>query len=404
MRKEEKIRNEEVFSIKTAEDCKRMLALMLILIILCSTVAWCFSSAGGRIKIQNVLFNSRGAAISAELYYPYGTSDDDKLPAIVLAHGGGMTYNGYRGIAEELARRGFVVLNTNTYGAGLSDMPLYDEADLGIEQGIKNYVYRSSPCGYLDAVDYIRTLKFVDTTRIGLAGHSAGGIKSGNAAMMDCGYLSLNDAFVNILYEEFGEEFTGEEIYIDADILAAERLDEEELRLYEMLKENCSNQYASKIKSLILIGITMSGALDNQTVTVAGHEVTRACNTNIAVVGGWYDSNAAMSESQNVAVYQPEGMQNKQWYILNQQESSSYSIGALGEISILEDDTLARAIDDRQTRLVVYNSETRSQNYFSHTTASEVVKVFEQTLAYNWGDLGSTDARPIDSSSGIYKW
>jgi len=396
--------NERKFSLQTTDGCKRLLALLLCIMFVCSFAAWGFSSNGGKVKIQHVLFDARGAAISAELYYPYGTSDRDKLPAIVVAHGGGMTYNGYRGISEELARRGFVVLSVNTYGAGLSEMPMYDEAGIGIEQGTKNYVYRVSPCGYLDAVDYVRGLKFVDTTRIGMIGHSAGGIKTGNALLLDCGYLTLNDALINLMHEQFGQTFTEDEIYLDADQLAMTRLDDDELKLYTALRDQIRAEYSTKVKSAILLGMTMSPALDNQVVSVGGHDVTRACNVNLAVVGGWYDTFCHLSDEQAAAMYQPQGLENKQWYALDQQTASSAKLGALGDTSVVDNTALAEAVENRAARVVAYNASTHSQEYFTEFTSSEVVRVFEQTLGYNGGDLGSEGASPVNASSGIYKW
>ena len=43
----------------------------------------------------------------------------------MLAHGRGATKNVVRGLAEELARRNFVVLNVNAYGMGMSEQQLF---------------------------------------------------------------------------------------------------------------------------------------------------------------------------------------------------------------------------------------------------------------------------------------
>ena len=114
-------------SLKTKEGCWRLLAIFLAVILLSSFAARMISSDAGEIKISRVTYDSRGATVDADLYYPAGTSDKDKLPAVLVAHGGGVAKGVVQGIAEELARRGFVVLNVDAYGAGLSEEPLYDD-------------------------------------------------------------------------------------------------------------------------------------------------------------------------------------------------------------------------------------------------------------------------------------
>ena len=48
--------------------------------------------------------------------------------------------------------------------------------------------------------------------------------RSSSAAIADCGYYTLNDRLINILYDVFGQSFTADEITQDANQLAAERL------------------------------------------------------------------------------------------------------------------------------------------------------------------------------------
>ena len=78
-------------TLKTKEGCWRLLAIFLALIVLFSFAARMVSSNAGNIKISRVTFDSRGATASAELYYPAWTTDEDKLPAVLVAHGAGVT-------------------------------------------------------------------------------------------------------------------------------------------------------------------------------------------------------------------------------------------------------------------------------------------------------------------------
>lgn len=176
-----------------------------MLILVFSFTAGIISTAGGRVSMEELKFDSRGGVTTAELYTPRGVSSEDKLPAIMILPGGGCTYRVTSGIAQELARRGFVVLNVNINGAGNSENPPID--DMGLEPGV---FY--STRGAKDALEYLRTLKYVDQTRIGLAGHSMGGLRTGGAASADASYYTLNDLLINKLTDEFGVELDFNEI------------------------------------------------------------------------------------------------------------------------------------------------------------------------------------------------
>ena len=76
----------------------------------------------------------------------------------------------------------------------MSEQPNYDD----FEQGVDMFVIWISACGMLDAVRYMRTVEFVDSTRIGIVGHSLGAMRASIAATADCGFLTLNDRLVNI--------------------------------------------------------------------------------------------------------------------------------------------------------------------------------------------------------------
>ena len=213
-------------TLQTKEGRKRLLAIMLCVIFVCSIIALAIQNDGGRIKVENVKFDSRGAIIDADLYYPYGTNDKSQLPAIAVNHGGGCSKGIIKGFAEELARRGYVVLAYSAYGSGLSEYPMYDENGEGID-GMSGKAQ-----GMLDAVDFLRNLHFVDKYKIGVTGHSMGGYASSWATVLDCGYYTLNDLMINYLVETFGLSFTEEEIKMDAEELAKQNLNDDQMVAY----------------------------------------------------------------------------------------------------------------------------------------------------------------------------
>ena len=122
----------ERFSFKTKEGCSRLLALFIILILLSSFLGQLSQTDGGAIKIESIVLDAQGAELNGELYYPAGTTSNDKLPAVIVNHGGGCIYGTMKNIAQEIARRGFVVFNVSAYGSGLSAQPDYDDAGQGI--------------------------------------------------------------------------------------------------------------------------------------------------------------------------------------------------------------------------------------------------------------------------------
>ncbi len=102
-----------------------------------------------------------GRQISFLLFIPENASKENRAPAIVTSHG---WYNN-REMQDinyvELARRGYVVASIDMYGHGNSD-PL-PTAEIAL-QGT----------GMYDVVEILATLPYVDSTKIGVTGHSNG--------------------------------------------------------------------------------------------------------------------------------------------------------------------------------------------------------------------------------------
>ncbi len=110
-----------------------------------------------------------GLGIPALLYVPQDRPPGERLPAIVIVHGG-PTWQFFRGFdpfAQFLVDRGFVVLEPNIrgstgYGVKFRDMNLYDWGGGDLED-------------VAAGAKYLRSLPFVDSQRIGIFGGSYGG-------------------------------------------------------------------------------------------------------------------------------------------------------------------------------------------------------------------------------------
>ncbi len=138
------------------------LILSLALFLVSAVGAAIVQSSGGAVTIKNLTWETpSGKTMSAILLKPNAASATDKRPAIVLAHGWWNTKEMQDSNYVELARRGYVVLSIDMYGHGSSDwMQEGHEADAGT--------------GMYDGVKLVATLPYVDTSKIGISGHSNG--------------------------------------------------------------------------------------------------------------------------------------------------------------------------------------------------------------------------------------
>ncbi len=101
----------------------------------------------------------------ATMYIPPGASSDNPAPGVVATHGYINTRDTMQPVSLELARRGYVVLNVDQSGHGLSDPPAFANA-----------------FGGPAALQYLNSRNFVHENNIALIGHSMGGPASIAAA------------------------------------------------------------------------------------------------------------------------------------------------------------------------------------------------------------------------------
>jgi dienelactone hydrolase len=135
----------------------------------------------GRVQVTNVSYlNANGIPIRAKLMRPDAATPTSPMPGIVYIHG----YQNNRETSDayciELARRGIVVLEIDAIGRGNSGVP----GNISDPEFDPTYGGRRS-------LEYLKSLPFVDTQRIGLMGHSLG------AEMAYA--IALNDPSVSVL-------------------------------------------------------------------------------------------------------------------------------------------------------------------------------------------------------------
>ncbi|MDN6735758.1 MAG: acetylxylan esterase [Staphylococcus equorum] len=148
---------------KTKANAKRIVIISLILCAISMIGASLIQTSSGEVEIKDLSWEtSRGHTMSALLYIPEDVSDVNEAPAIVTSHGWYNNREMQDLNAIEYSRRGYVVMSIDMYGHGNSEAVSPEEWE---EQGT----------GMYDAVELVDSFDYVDSSRIGVTGHSNGG-------------------------------------------------------------------------------------------------------------------------------------------------------------------------------------------------------------------------------------
>lgn len=115
----------------------------------------------GNITVQKISVASEHGPLEALLYRPNPSGLSTLQPAVVLAHGISGSKQFLSGIALELARNGIVALTIDLLGHGGSGGRVADGQE-------------DPTFGMLAAVRYLEAQTFVNTSSLGLSGHSLG--------------------------------------------------------------------------------------------------------------------------------------------------------------------------------------------------------------------------------------
>jgi len=110
-----------------------------------------------------------GLEIPGILYQPHGATAENKVPAIVLVHGGpgGQARTPYNAVVQYLANHGYAVLDVNNRGSSGYGKTFFTADDR--KHG------REPLWDCIEAKKYLGSLGYVDTARIGIMGGSYGG-------------------------------------------------------------------------------------------------------------------------------------------------------------------------------------------------------------------------------------
>lgn len=126
-------------------------------------------------KINFKNSNNVNITMSAVINFPEGFSEKKKYPVIVVSHPGGGVKEQTAGLyAKKLAELGFVTI---AYDAS------YQGESTGEPRQLENPYVRTEDVSAV--IDYLATLPYIDTDKIGAMGICAGGGYTANAAIND---------------------------------------------------------------------------------------------------------------------------------------------------------------------------------------------------------------------------
>ncbi len=145
----------------------RLLAVALVLMLVSCIGASLIQTDMGRIQIMDVKIPMpQGETLRVLIHKPETASRENPAPCVITSHGYHATLETQDITSIELARRGFVVFNMDTYSAGDSSGT------------VEEYAYNRSyyGLGMLQLVEYVyQNIDYIDRDRIGITGHSTGG-------------------------------------------------------------------------------------------------------------------------------------------------------------------------------------------------------------------------------------
>ncbi len=110
-----------------------------------------------------------GTKIPSILYKPKGASLTNKVPAMVLVHGGpgGQTRKGYQAMVQHMVNHGYAILGANNRGSSGYGKTFFHMDDKDHGGGDLQDI--------VNGRKYLETLDWVDTSKIGIIGGSYGG-------------------------------------------------------------------------------------------------------------------------------------------------------------------------------------------------------------------------------------
>ena len=161
----------------TRTSSARLLSACLLVVLVSSYLVAQIQGSFGAVQVRDVKIPTHnGQWVVGDLFKPKAATADNPVPFIVVVPGFQRSKESLSNIALELARRGFVTMSIDPYAQG------------GSSASLSRIAATTEGYGMFAVVDYAASsgnLNYIDRTRIGATGHSAGG----NAAIRGATYF-----------------------------------------------------------------------------------------------------------------------------------------------------------------------------------------------------------------------
>ena len=155
----------------------KLLWTLLSIVLFASVAASLVQSSGGRVQVQDIKIPTQnGQWLVADLFKPKSATSESQAPLVVVVPGFQRSKESLSNIAIELARRGIVAITIDPYAQG------------GSSSSMSRMAATTEGYGMFAVVDYAAgtsNLNYIDKSRIGATGHSAGG----NAAIRGANFF-----------------------------------------------------------------------------------------------------------------------------------------------------------------------------------------------------------------------
>ena len=155
----------------------RSLGVLVGIVLVASFLVAQVQTYGGRVQLHRIeLPTQNGQWLVADLFKPKSATAETPAPLVVVVPGFQRSKEALSNIALELARRGIVVISIDPYSQG------------GSSASLSRMAATTEGYGLFAVVDYAadtQILNYIDQSRIGATGHSAGG----NAAIRAASYF-----------------------------------------------------------------------------------------------------------------------------------------------------------------------------------------------------------------------
>ncbi len=141
----------------------KLLIILLVYILVFSSfivLAQLFNTGFGQVQVKTITLDDNGTIINGYLYQPKNAETLSNLPAVVLIHGVMNAKETMSALALELGRRGVVAVTIDAIGHGNTGGNLDSTTD--------------DTLGVSTTIQYLRSLAHVNSSNIGLVGHSMG--------------------------------------------------------------------------------------------------------------------------------------------------------------------------------------------------------------------------------------